>query len=325
MDNNNKVKLYLIDKYVDAKMYRLICAYFSQLESQKLAPNTLMTYCNNIKMILLCYTIVYQRQLSYHNFCKLDRNSLRPCLAELSKRNISINTKRHYLTVLRQFISWLAEAKGIKINLSYQIPAAKKPLPKVMLNEDLRKGLLYLINQQDDEWIVYRNQLIYLLLYASGLRISEALALQQKQIIPLPEYIKVVGKGNKQRITPLLPILEEYVYMYNHLCPYLPKGNAKEVCFFYGKKGGKLNPRVVQKLFRDMRVALNLSGRFTPHAMRHSYATHLLENGVDVRTIQMLLGHENLATTSIYTQVQNSHIKNVYQNCHPRAKIEHDY
>jgi integrase/recombinase XerC len=156
-----------------------------------------------------------------------------------------------------------------------------------------------------------------MLLYGCGLRISEALGIARRDA-PLPprDIVRVKGKGGKERIVPVLPAVQSAVERYLTLCPYpLPPDGP----LFVGAKGGPLSPRILQLLMERMRAALGLSDTATPHALRHSFATHLLGNGADLRAIQELLGHASLSTTQIYTEVDREALLRIYDRAHPRA------
>ena len=153
------------------------------------------------------------------------------------------------------------------------------------------------------------------LLYGSGLRISEALAVKVHEL-PGAGVLRVTGKGGKTRLTPVLPLAQQAVAEYRRLCPYHldPKG-----LLFRGARGGPLDPAIVQREMKKMRSALNLPDTATPHALRHSFATHLLGRGGDLRTIQELLGHASLSTTQVYTGVDTARLLEIYDAAHPRA------
>jgi integrase/recombinase XerC len=167
------------------------------------------------------------------------------------------------------------------------------------------------------DWIAARDTAVLLLLYGSGLRISEALAIKRKDA-PTPErdVLRVVGKGGRERLVPVLPITREAIARYIALCAY---PLAPDTPLFLGAKGGPLSPRIVQLAMARMREVLGLPDTATPHALRHSFATHLLSAGADLRQIQELLGHASLSTTQVYTEVDRAHLLRVYDKAHPRA------
>jgi integrase/recombinase XerC len=165
------------------------------------------------------------------------------------------------------------------------------------------------------EWIAARDQAVLLLLYGSGLRVAEALGLTGAAL-PLGEALSVTGKRNKTRIVPLLAPVRAEIERYVALCPYRP---SKDEPLFRGARGGPLNGELVRRAVRKARVRLGLSERTTPHALRHSFATHLLGRGADLRSLQELLGHASLSSTQIYTSVDAAHLMDVYRHAHPRA------
>jgi integrase/recombinase XerC len=189
-----------------------------------------------------------------------------------------------------------------------------KPLPasaaKRMTDPELRAG------EARAPWVIARDAAVLALLYGAGLRISEALGLKGKDIIPGNDAITVTGKGNKARMVPLLPQVARLIDGYVALCPFdLPPDGA----LFVGARGAALSPRIVQLTMARMRGALGLPDSATPHALRHSFATHLLARGGDLRAIQELLGHASLSTTQIYTAIDAERLLDVYKSAHPRA------
>jgi integrase/recombinase XerC len=169
-----------------------------------------------------------------------------------------------------------------------------------------------------EKWIGLRDQAVLLLLYGCGLRISEALSLSLNNApIPPRDTVRVMGKGRKERLVPVLPIVQEAVAAYIAACPYSLTSTGP---LFVGAKGGRLSPRILQLLIAQMRVALDLPATATPHALRHSFATHLLGSGADLRSIQELLGHASLSTTQIYTEVDRETLLRVYDGAHPRSQ-----
>lgn len=165
-------------------------------------------------------------------------------------------------------------------------------------------------------WVIARDRAVLLLLYGCGLRISEALNLSRRDAPLDDDTLNVLGKGGKTRLVPVLPLAREAVRQYLDLCP---KPLAPADPLFVGVKGGRLKPRIIQLLIARLRGALGLPQNATPHALRHSFATHLLSSGADLRSIQELLGHASLSTTQIYTEVDRRHLIEQYMKAHPRA------
>ncbi len=181
---------------------------------------------------------------------------------------------------------------------------------KRIADTDLRAG------EEREPWILARDAAVLALLYGSGLRISEALGLARRDVGPGVDVVTVIGKGNKARMVPVLPQVIALVAEYVALCPYhLPA----EGPLFVGAKGGPLSPRIIQLAMARLRGALGLPDTATPHALRHSFATHLLVRGGDLRAIQELLGHASLSTTQVYTAVDTERLLEVYRSAHPRA------
>lgn len=188
------------------------------------------------------------------------------------------------------------------------MPRPISPDDVIALGEDVAENAA-------EPWIAARNWAVLLLLYGAGLRISEALSLTGGDV-PAAETIRITGKRGKTRIVPLLPQVREAVSEYAALCPYAA---GRHEPLFRGARGGALDPAIIRKAVREARRRLMLPERTTPHALRHSFATHLLGRGADLRALQELLGHASLSSTQIYTQVDAAHLLDVYRNAHPRA------
>jgi len=197
-------------------------------------------------------------------------------------------------------------------------PKIAKTLPKPLgianakrvTDVDLRAG------EEREPWVLARDAAVLALLYGCGLRISEALGLTPRDTEPGRDALTVTGKGNKARMVPLLPQVAQLIADYVALCPYdLPVAGP----LFVGQKGGPLSPRIIQLAMERLRGALDLPETATPHALRHSFATHLLARGGDLRAIQELLGHASLSTTQIYTGVDTERLLAAYRDAHPRA------
>jgi integrase/recombinase XerC len=168
----------------------------------------------------------------------------------------------------------------------------------------------------EEPWIAARDAAVLSLLYGCGLRISEALDLTPTAFKAGATSLRVTGKGGKTRLVPLLPVVAEAVETYSKLCPYHLQESEP---LFRGARGGKLQPAIIQREMQRLRSALGLPDSATPHALRHSFATHLLGSGGDLRTIQELLGHASLSTTQIYTGVDSARLLDIYDRAHPRA------
>ncbi|MFO7920866.1 tyrosine recombinase XerC [Rhodobacteraceae bacterium W635] len=221
------------------------------------------------------------------------------------------------LSAVKSFYRWWAEREGFDATpvLSIRAPRFERRLPRP-LSPDAAKDLIGRVEAQDGrDWVAARDVAIVTLLYGCGLRRSEALGLTAS-VLPLGEGLRVRGKGGKEREVPVLPTARTAVARYAELCPHdLVPGDP----LFRGIRGGALNPRQVAKVVEAARMQLGLPATATPHAMRHSFATHLLDAGGDLRAIQELLGHASLSTTQAYTGVDTARLLEVYRNAHPKA------
>ncbi|MGZ8369388.1 MAG: tyrosine-type recombinase/integrase, partial [Rhodoplanes sp.] len=188
------------------------------------------------------------------------------------------------------------------------LPRPASPADALALAETAGEGALL-------PWVGARDLAILLLLYGSGLRVSEALSLRAR-VLPLGQALRVTGKRGKTRVVPVLPTVREAVAAYVAACPWPLVG---DVPLFVGVKGGPLNADLVRRAVRVARVSLGLADSVTPHALRHSFATHLLAGGADLRSLQELLGHASLSSTQIYTEVDAARLLDVYRHAHPRA------
>ena len=221
------------------------------------------------------------------------------------------------MSAVRSFYRWLCEQKGLEpsVILSMRAPKFNTKLPRP-LSVDAALDMLQNTHQTHaEDWIIARDTAVMSVLYGCGLRISEALALKAVDH-PLPAQLRIIGKGGKERIVPVLPIVRDAVAAYVARCPFV---RGAEAPLFFGVRGGPLGPRVVQKTMALLRQNLGLPHTATPHALRHSFATHLLNAGGDLRSIQSLLGHASLSTTQGYTDVDTSHLMDIYNRAHPKA------
>jgi len=221
------------------------------------------------------------------------------------------------LSSVKGFYRWLSDRDGFDATavLSTRSPKFTKKLPRP-LAEDAASAMLETAGLQSrHDWVGARDTAVVTLLYGCGLRISEALGLTGADA-PLPDVLRIKGKGGKERLVPVLPAARDAVAAYLRQCPH-PK--TPKAALFKGVRGGALTPRQIQKTVEQARLQLGLPATATPHAMRHSFATHLLNAGGDLRAIQELLGHASLSTTQAYTAVDTARLMEIYDNAHPRA------
>jgi integrase/recombinase XerC len=220
------------------------------------------------------------------------------------------------LSAVRGFLAFAARESGAESTVPrLKGPKIARSVPRPISPDEVTALAEEAADDASEEWIGARDLAVLMLLYGSGLRVAEALGLKGNAL-PLGQTLSVLGKRGKTRIVPLLPTVGEAIETYLQLSPYPA---APDAPLFRGARGGPLNGELVRRAVRKARVKLGLSGRTTPHALRHSFATHLLGRGADLRSLQELLGHASLSSTQIYTAVDAAHLMDVYRNAHPRA------
>jgi len=242
---------------------------------------------------------------------------IRAWMAHERGRGLSARSLARALSAVKGFTAWLADRDGADATaiLSTRGPKFRRKLPRPLSEDGARAMLDTVGDQSREDWIAARDTAVVTLLYGCGLRISEALGLTGADH-PLPDVLRITGKGDKTRLVPVLPTARAAVAQYARLCPYDLSRNAP---LFRGARGGPLNPRLIALVMEKTRLQLGLPATATPHALRHSFATHLLSAGGDLRAIQELLGHASLSTTQAYTAVDAARLMEVYEKAHPRA------
>jgi integrase/recombinase XerC len=286
---------------------------------RRMSPKTVEAYRRDVHQFLAFLTGHLGRKPTLAGLGRLGPPDVRAFLAARRSDGIGGRSLMRTLAGLRSFGRYLERNGAGKVGAlaAVRSPKVAKTLPKPlspsaakqMTETDLRAG------EEREPWVLARDAAVLALLYGSGLRIFEALGLQRKDI-DQADVITVLGKGGKQRMVPVLPVVSRLIADYLKSCPHdlPPKGPL-----FVGARGGPLSPRIVQLAMARLRGALGLPDSATPHALRHSFATHLLARGGDLRAIQELLGHASLSTTQIYTAVDAERLMEVYRNTHPRA------
>jgi integrase/recombinase XerC len=248
---------------------------------------------------------------------RLTISDLRAFMAHERARGLSARSLARRLSAVRGFCGWLTDREGLDMTaaLSARGPRGKAKLPRPLSPKAAKDVIDAMETGAAEPWVAARDMAVVTILYGLGLRISEALGLTGAQA-ELPATLRITGKGGKERIVPVLPIARSAVADYVRLCPFRI---AKDGPLFLGVRGGPLSPRIVQRAMEGARLRLGLPATATPHALRHSFATHLLAAGGDLRAIQELLGHASLSTTQGYTAVDTGHLIEVYEKAHPRA------
>ncbi len=244
-------------------------------------------------------------------------SEMRAWMAHERGRGVSARTLARALSAVKGFYRWLAEREGFDATavLAVRAPKYRRSLPRPLTEAAARDMIETVGAQAQRRWVAARDIAVVTLLYGCGLRISEALALNG-DALPLARTLRIRGKGGRERQVPVLPAARAAVECYVALCPYPPEPDAP---LFRGVRGGRLNPRLLADAMQRARRQLGLPAGATPHAMRHSFATHLLAAGGDLRAIQELLGHASLSTTQAYTAVDTARLLEIYQSAHPRA------
>ncbi|TNC46791.1 tyrosine recombinase XerC [Rubellimicrobium rubrum] len=248
---------------------------------------------------------------------RMASSDLRAFMAHERERGLSARSLARRLSAIRGFCGWLASREGFdaSVALSARGPRGRTRLPRPLTPDAARDMIDAVETDAAEPWVAARDAAVVTLLYGLGLRISEALGLRGAQS-DLPATLRITGKGGKERVVPVLPAARVAVADYVRLCPLRI---AKDGPLFLGVQGGQLSPRLVQRSMERARMRLGLPATATPHALRHSFATHLLAAGGDLRAIQELLGHASLSTTQGYTAVEVGQLLDVYDKAHPRA------
>ena len=297
-----------------------VLAWLDWLRGQKrCSPRTVEAYAHALRY----YTAYLSRtidNLTLADVVAVTSGDIRGWMAHLRGKDspLSARSLAQHLSAIKSFHGWLDlhHDMGNAYVALMRGPRLKATLPRP-LNEDQALGLITEthLDAGRDDWENARDEAVYLLLYGLGLRISEALSLLVKDA-PLGDTLRIVGKGNKMRSLPVLSTVRNAIEAYRRQQPFALKPEDK---LFRAKRGGELSPRHVQASMQHMRSRLGLSDRATPHALRHSFATHLLGSGADLRSIQELLGHASLSTTQKYTQVDTERLLSAYAAAHPKG------
>ena len=286
---------------------------------RRLATKTVEAYSRDVEQFLVFLTLHLGEPPTVAHVAGLRVGDIRAFLAARREDGAGSRTLARGIAGIRSFIGLLereGEANGAAFR-AIRPPRQKRTLPRPLVPEAALKVTDIGQSLDEEPWIAARNTAIFILLYGCGLRISEALGLARGEAPRSPsDALRVTGKGGKQRIVPVLPAVVAAIADYLQLCPWQ---HGAEGPLFVGVEGGRLNPRIVQRTMEGLRSALGLPASATPHALRHSFATHLLANGGDLRAIQELLGHASLSTTQVYTEVDTNRLMAAYNAAHPRA------
>jgi integrase/recombinase XerC len=291
----------------------LITAWRDHLtNARRRSPHTVRAYVDAAQRL-----IAAQGLGEWSDAARIEAHALRAHLANRRAEGLGNASAARELSALKAFITFARQQSGDPEPSAPRLrgPRIKKGLPRPVTPDEAMNIAELVDGLAGEDWIGARDRAVLLLMYGSGLRIAEALSLTGRDAV-LGEVLQVSGKGGKQRLVPVLPIVRAAVAEYVVACPW---PLAPEAPLFRGAKGGPLSPGMVQRAMAQARRALGLPDTATPHALRHSFATHLLSAGADLRSLQELLGHASLGSTQIYTKVDAASMLENYRAAHPRA------
>lgn len=285
---------------------------------RRLSPHTLRAYAGSVGRFLDFLGHLHGRSVDAALLAVLTTADIRSFLAMRRGRDgLSAASAAREMAALRGFDRWLRDRnqQGIAGLSRVASPRVRKRLPRPLAPADAVGLVEGAAAMAEADWVAARDRAVLLLLYGAGLRIGEAMELDSG-ILPLGETLAVTGKGRRSRLVVLLPAVRAAVEAYVRMAPYdFRRGEP----LFRGEKGGPLSAGLVRRAVRQARAGMNLPATATPHALRHSFATHLLAAGADLRTLQDLLGHASLSSTQIYTGVDPARLLDIYRTAHPRA------
>lgn len=289
------------------------------VKTRRMSAQTAQAYERDTRQFLSFLCQHFNQAPTLTDLAHLRVSDLRAYLAYRRTNNISARSLSRGVAGIRSFFKYLSREGIVNIPAAQLIRSPKHPksLPKPLAIPSALRVVKQENQRENEPWINARNAAVLMLLYGCGMRISEALSLTPEQFSdPKKTSLFITGKGGKTRLVPLIKIVYEAVQNYLKCCPYPLRDNQP---LFRGARGGPLQPAIIQKTVRNLRASLGLPETATPHTLRHSFATHLLSRGGDLRTIQELLGHASLSTTQTYTHVDTDHLLEIYKKAHPRS------
>lgn len=281
---------------------------------KNVSKHTLRAYTSDLSQFIDFISNHHGKEISVNELSGAKISDFRSWLSNKAVAGNGNASRARSLSGLKSFLTWM-DKQGIAHNAaigSVQAPKLPRKLPKAL---EVTQAFRLLEDMVTDNWVTMRDKALFTLLYGCGLRIDEALSLNVADL-PRDGFLRVVGKGNKERQVPILKQVENVIEEYREACVF---PETSDRALFCGAKGGRLAQGVAQKSMRDLRKQLNLPDTATPHALRHSFATHLLQNGANLREIQELLGHASLSTTQIYTDINFEDLREIYKKSHPRG------
>jgi integrase/recombinase XerC len=303
-------------------MREKIESFYLYLKFEKgYSENTVISYRNDVGSFVDFLRANLEKSIDEQTVESVGPKDIRAWMAQRDSLGLTARTNARALSAVRSLYKFLRKRFGLTNEIIFKIrgPKLAKSLPRNMNHSSIVKMMRTVGNFSPRDWEAKRDIAIMALMYSCGLRISEALSLSVNCFLQ-KNRIKILGKGKKERIILLLPIVLELIEEYRRNCPYDTGGDI----LFFGTRGKKYQAARFEKLMQNLRQSIGLSDRVTPHSLRHSFATELLWNGADLRSIQELLGHSSLRTTQIYTHVSTSNLLKVYCGTHPRCKIANE-
>jgi len=303
---------------LDTSLMTLIEGFLDFIQSeQRLAENTVEAYRSDLGEFIGFLRGHLQTEPGMRAFADLQARDIRSFLAARRRDGLADASIARLLSAIKSFYRWLDRAHGVENPEIAFLSGPKRgqrlprPISEVAAKDMLDQAELI----QEEPWIAARDVAALSLMYGAGLRISEVLDLSG-DMKSAPERLRIKGKGGKVRIVPIIPAVRDAISAYAGLCPYALNAQTP---LFYGARGKRLQAPILRKQVQVLRGALGLTESATPHALRHSFATHLLAHGADLRAIQTLLGHASLSTTQVYTGVEAGHLRKVHASAHPRG------
>lgn len=300
-------------------MQDLINDFLLYLATEKAnSKNTIISYRNDLNGFMFFIKEKLNKDLTIETLSTLNHSDFRAWLSFKKTKDYENTSISRGLSAIKSFYSYLNKNKKIKnpiINL-VRNPKIKKSIPRAIEKVNIDQIMDCIADMRKNEWEIERDVALCTLIYGCGLRISEALNLKYSDFFRNGESVTILGKGKKTRFIPMLPIIIDRVKKYISSCPHTIMPND---FLFKSHTGKQYSAPVFEKLIQNIRIMLDLPEEVTPHALRHSFATHLLSNGADLRSIQELLGHSSLSTTQLYTKVDKNRLLKVYNETHPRS------
>lgn len=322
-DGNRPRSLRLIDELpLDIRLRDTLFAWHDWLlGTRRVSPHTLTGYMQDSGNFLYFLQDYTGDTVSISTLAAIELRELRAWLARRKQEGVSDTSNARAMSSIRNLYRFLQKEHGIENAAVFNLrsPRLKKPLPKALTQEDTLRAVDGLRELHPEPWIAKRDWALLTLIYGCGLRMSEALSLSRHDVDTARDGLRIRGKGRKERIVPLLPEVRATLEDYLRASPYHSSGEGSTPLFL-GARGRELSATVFQRQIQRLRAYLGLPDSVTPHAFRHSFATHLLAGGGDLRAIQELLGHENLSTTQRYTHVDSARLMEAYKNAHPKGK-----